>query len=104
MPLLEDFKAGLATVKQQGIAHDKTLTAINYFINQYDTLIRYCEDGRLSISYILFERVAKSIGIARKNFLFANTQSGVMGAAKIYSTVLMAAQKGLEPIVTSRRY
>ena len=98
LPLLEDFKAWLATVKQQGIAHDKTLIAINYFINQYDTLIRYCEDGRLPISNILSEHVAKSIAIARKNFLFANTQSGATAAAKIYSIVLTAAQNGLEPI------
>jgi transposase len=98
LPLLKDFKAWLMVVKQQGIAHDKTLTAINYFINQYDTLVRYCEDGRLPISNILSEHVAKSIAIARKNFLFANTQSGAIAAAKIYSIILTAAQNGLEPI------
>jgi transposase len=88
----------LPLVKQQGIAHEKTLIAINYFLNQYDRLVRYCEDGRLPISNILSEHVAKSIAIARKNFLFANTQSGAISAAKIYSMILTAAQNGLEPI------
>ena len=98
LPLLVQFKNWLQEVKRQGIAHDKTLSAINYFLNQYDALIRYCEDGRLPISNILSEHVAKSIAIARKNFLFANTQSGAHAAAKIYSVILTAAQHDLEPI------
>jgi hypothetical protein len=85
-------------VKQQGIAHDKTLTAIKYFINQYDMLIRYYEDGRLFISNILFEPIAKFITIARKNFLFVNTQSDTTAAAKIYVMVLTALYNGLKPV------
>jgi hypothetical protein len=41
--------------------------------------------GYLQISNILSEHVAKSIAVARKNFLFVNTQSGATAAAKIYS-------------------
>ncbi|MFT6904435.1 MAG: transposase [Oleiphilaceae bacterium] len=44
------------------------------------------------------EHVTKSIAIAHKNFLFANTQSGATAAAKTYSMVLTAAQNGFEPI------
>lgn len=98
LPLLTQFRDWLQTVKCQGVAHEKTLTAINYFLNQYDALVRYCEDGRLPISNILSEHVAKTIAVARKNFLFANTQSGAHAAAKIYSVILTAAQHDLEPI------
>ena len=97
LPMLEDFKNWLLEVKRQGIAHEKTLTAINYFLNQYDTLIRYCEDGRLPISNFASEHIAKTIAVARKNFLFANTQSGAYVAANIYSVILTAAQHNLDP-------
>ena len=97
LPMQEDFKKWLLEVKHQGIAHDKTLTAINYFLNQYDTLIRYCDDGRLPISNIASEHIAKTIAIARKNFLFSNTQSGAYAAANIYSVILTATQHNLEP-------
>lgn len=97
LPLLEKCRAWLQEVKRQGIAHEKTLLAINYYLNQYDSLVRYCEDGRLPISNIHSEHVAKTIAIARKNFLFANTQSGAYAAARIYSVILTAAQHNLEP-------
>ena len=98
LPLLKSFHDWLTKVKDLGVAHEKTSTAVNYFLNQYGPLTQYCEDGRLPISNILSEHVAKSIAIARKNFLFANTQSGAYAAGKIYSVVLTAAQHEHEPI------
>ncbi len=98
LPLLEEFQAWLLKVKTAGVMHKKTMDAVDYFLNQYKSLIRYCEDGRLPISNILSEHVAKSIAIARKNFLFCNTQSGAHAAAKIYTLILTAAQHNLEPI------
>jgi len=98
LPMLKDFKGWLTLVKQQGVAHDMTAKAVKYFLNQYESLVVYCEDGRLPISNILSEHVAKTIAIARKNFLFANTPSGAQANAKIFSVVLTAAQHNLEPI------
>jgi len=94
---LEKCRDWLQEVKRQGVANEKTRIAINYYLNQYDSLVRYCEDGRLPISNILSEHVAKTIAIARKNFLFANSQSGAHAAARIYSVILTAAQHDLEP-------
>jgi len=97
LPMLQAFKEWLMKVKEAGVAHEKTMVAVNYFLNQYEALVRYCEDGRLPISNILSEHVAKSIAIARKNFLFCNSQEGAHAAAKIYSMILTAAQHNLEP-------
>jgi transposase len=98
LPLLQNFKTWLQAVQQQGVANEKTRTAITYFLNQFDNLTHYCEDGRLPISNILSEHVAKAIAIARKNFLFANSQAGAVASAKIYSVLLTAAAHNLDPM------
>lgn len=97
LPKLNEFKQWLDQVKRQVIMSDKTTTAVNYFINQFDSLKTYCEDGRLPISNIQTEHVAKVIAVARKNFLFANTPSGAKTSAKIYSMIVTAIANGLEP-------
>jgi len=75
----------------------KTKDAINYFINHYPELCRYCEDGRLPISNIMTEHCAKYIAIARKAFLFSNSPSGAQATAKFFSVVLTAQANGLDP-------
>ncbi len=97
LPLLKEFKSWLLTVKQRAVMNEKTQTAVNYFLNQYESLIVYCSDGRLPISNIHTEHIAKTIALARKNFLFTNTQSGASNSAKIYSMILTAMANGLEP-------
>ena len=97
LPLLNDFKSWLDQVKQQVVVSEKTSIAVNYFINQFENLKAYCEDGRLPISNIETEHVAKIIAVARKNFLFANTPSGARTSAKIYSMIITAVANGLEP-------
>ena len=52
-------------VQTLGVRHAKTRTALAYLINHEAGLRRYCEDGRLPISNILTEHVAKTIAIAR---------------------------------------
>jgi transposase len=97
LPLLNDFKTWLEQVQRQVIVSEKTTVAINYFINQFESLTVYCNDGRLPISNIKTEHVAKIIAVARKNFLFANTPSGATSSAKIYSMIITAIANGLEP-------
>ena len=100
LPLLKEFKQWLQKVKQRAVMTEKTQIAVNYFLNQYESLMVYCQDGRLPIANIQTEHVAKTIAVARKNFLFANTQSGAHTSAKIYSMILTAIANDLEP----RRY
>jgi hypothetical protein len=55
-------------VQAEGVAHAGTRDALAYLINHAEALQRYCDDGRLPISNIQSEHVAKTIAIARKNF------------------------------------
>ena len=98
LPLLEEFKRWLEWVKQKTVMTDLLKKAVNYFLNQYKTLIVYCEDGRLPIANIETEHVAKAIALARKNYLFCNTPSGAQSSAKIYSMIITAVANGLNPL------
>ena len=66
-----------------GVRHAKTRTALAYLIRHEAGLMRYLEDGRLPISNILSEHVAKTIAVARKNFLFSCTPAGATASALI---------------------
>jgi saccharopine dehydrogenase-like NADP-dependent oxidoreductase len=47
--------------------------AIRYTINQWDSLIRYIEDGNIQIDNNAAERQIKPFVIGRKNWLFNNS-------------------------------
>lgn len=85
VPIWKAFKKWLMKVNQEGVIHSGTQNAINYALNRWEALTRYCEDGRLSISNIKAEHIAKTIAVARKNFLFSFSIQGAHASAKIYT-------------------
>jgi hypothetical protein len=85
LPIWDTFLAWAKEVQVLGIAHKGTREALAYLLNHAAGLTRYCDDGRLPISNILAEHVAKSIAVPRKNFLFADTPAGADASARIYS-------------------
>lgn len=85
VPVWDEFLAWAQEVQKLGVAHAGTREALGYLTRHADGLRRYCEDGRLPISNILAEHVAKAIAVPRKNFLFADTPAGADASARIYS-------------------
>ena len=85
-------------VQTLGVRHAKTRTALAYLINHEAGLRRYCDDGRLPISNILTEHVAKTIAIARKNFMFCDTPAGAKSSALIYSILESAKANKHNPL------
>ena len=72
-------------------------TAIGYLKNNENYLRSYMEDGRLEIDNNRAERSIKPFVMGRKNFLFANTESGAQGSAVIYSIIETAKENNLDP-------
>ena len=72
-------------------------TAIGYLKNNEKYLRSYMEDGRLEIDNNRAERSIKPFVMGRKNFLFANTESGAQGSAVIYSIIETAKENNLDP-------
>lgn len=90
-PLLTEFRAWLELAETQALPKSPLGKAIGYAMNQWPALLRYVEDGRLSISNNAAERALRPIAIGRKNWLFFQREGGGKTAAVLMS-LLMTAQ------------
>ena len=50
--------------------------ALQYALGHWDALMRYLDDGRLSINNNLAERLLRGIVVTKKNFLFLGSDIG----------------------------
>ena len=84
--------------KQPKVAPD-TLTrlAINYMINQWDHLVRYCEHGQLRISNVLVENAIRPFALGRKSWLFSDSTDGAKASACMFSFIESAKANNVEP-------
>ena len=80
-----------------GVRHAGTQDALGYLIKHAKNLQTYCHDGRLPISDIKAEHVAKTIAIARKNYLFSDTEAGAESTARVFSIIETARANGHYP-------
>ncbi len=71
--------------------------AVSYARNQWPTLVRFLEDGRLPPDNSASERAVRGVAVGRKNWLFAGAESGGHRAAAIYSIVESCKSAGVEP-------
>jgi transposase len=97
IPRLIKIKHWLAE-KQPKVAPD-TLTrkAINYLINQWDHLVRYCEHGQLRISNILAENTVRPFAVGRRAWLFSDSPAGAKASAAMFTIIEAAKAIGVEP-------
>ena len=95
LPLMEEFGQWLS--KTEVLPKGYLGKAIGYCQKQWPKLMRYLEDGRLSIDNNRAERAIKPFVIGRKNWLFANTEAGAHASALLYSLVETARINGLNP-------
>ncbi len=73
------------------------IDAANYMANQWPKLIKYINDGRLSIDNNRAERAIKPFVIGRKNRLFSQTAAGANANAALYSIIEIAKANDLVP-------
>jgi len=94
VPIWEAFVKWAHQMQREGVAHASSREALKYFLKHIDGLRRYCDDGRLPISNIQAEHVAKTVAVARKNFLFADTPAGARSTAMNYCLIETARANG----------
>ena len=97
LPLLNKLKIWLEQSQPNLVGNSKLIEAVNYLANQWHKLIRYLDDGRLSIDNNRAERAVKPFVIGRKNWLFSQTANGAHASATLYSIVETAKVNGLIP-------
>lgn len=74
-----------------------TRAAVDYTLNQWPKLIRYCDDGSLRISNVLAENSIRPFAVGRKAWLFADTPAGARASALYFSLIETAKANDLEP-------
>ncbi|MDB4222933.1 IS66 family transposase [Granulosicoccus sp.] len=87
LPLWRSFIEWAMQTQIEGVRHAGTTDALAYLLKHANNLQTYCYDGRLPISNIESEHVAKTIAIARKNFMFADTESGAEASGRVFSLI-----------------
>jgi len=94
-PIVDKLHAWL--LKQNVLPKTKLGEAITYLSNQWPKLIRYLENGQLSIDNNRAERAIKPFVIGRKNWMFSQTANGANASAALYSIIETAKANGLTP-------
>jgi len=97
LPIFDEIKAILIEYKDQVLPKSLMSKAIHYALNQWDALVRYTSDPRLSIDNNLSERTLRMVVIGRKNYLFAGSEAGAERAAMMYSLVASCKLNGHDP-------
>lgn len=71
--------------------------AIGYVRNQWEALLRYLDDGRLSIDNNVSEREMKAVAVGRKNWMFFGSDDGGRNAVIVMSFVRTCRRHGIDP-------
>ena len=97
VPILEEFQKWLFKRSLQTPPKGLLGKAISYTLRQWDRLIGYLEDGRLSPDNNAAENAIRPFVVGRKNWLFSGTPEGAEASAIIYSLIETAKANLLEP-------
>ena len=94
---LNELKAWLEANVTRVLKDSLTRKAMEYTLNQWPTLVGYCERGDLQISNVLAENAIRPFALGRKAWLFADTPQGARASATCYSLIETAKANQLEP-------
>jgi hypothetical protein len=97
LPRLERLKEWLAVVRTRVLDRGPMAKAIHYALSNWQCLVRFCEDGRLSIDNNAAERALRAIAVGRKNWIFFGNQRGGQTAAVMYSLIATCKECGIDP-------
>ena len=101
-PILERIQAQVEQDARVALPQSALGEAVTYATNQWSSLTRYVEDGRLHIDNNAAERALRCVAVGRKNWLFAGSPAGGKRAAVLYSLIRTCKQQGVEPFAYLR--
>ena len=71
--------------------------ALHYFIEQYELLRGYLQDGSLEADNGFAERAIRKFGTGRNNWMFSDSPEGAHASALFYSFIVTAKLNGVNP-------
>ena len=96
-PILEAFHGWLLETKLNVQAKGLLDKAIQYTLNQWDSLTYYVQNGQVAIDNNAAERQIRPFAIGRKNWLFMGSPDGAKAAAALYSIIETAKLNDVNP-------
>lgn len=96
-PILEEIKKILDDPGTIILPKNKIGEAVTYTRNQWEQLVCFLEDGRLTIDNNLVENIIRPVALGRKNWLFAGSYEGVKRLSIYYSLVATCKLKEINP-------
>lgn len=97
IPILNQLKAWLDEHVKLVLPKSLLGKAIHYALGQWSYVIRYVENGLLSIDNNIAERSIKNLVIGRKNWLFSTSVDGAYATAVLTTMVQSAVLNKLDP-------
>jgi len=97
LPILESMRKWLETELPKTTPRTPIYKAIAYTLNNYSGLVKYTEDGMLSMDNNALEGQIRSIALGRVNHLFAGSHRGGELAAIIYSFMATCKLQKIDP-------
>ncbi len=82
--------------------HSDTAKAFSYLFKQWDALNLYCGNGWAEIDNNIAENALRGVALGRKNWLFADSDSGSERAALLYSLIDTCRLNDVYPEVSLR--
>ena len=102
LPILQSLRKWIEQQSRDVLPKSPIGQACTYTVNQWDALLRYCEDGDLSIDNNVAERTVKIPAIGRKNWLFVASEAGGDRAAILFSLTASCKANQVEPFAYLR--
>ena len=101
-PILDRIHARAESLRDHGSEQEAFGEAQKYLFNQWPTLVRFLDDGRVPIHNNSCERSIRPIAIGRRNWLFAGSERGGEAAAIVYSLIESCRRAKIDPFVYLR--
>ncbi len=101
-PLFEEIGAQAKEWKGTTSDAGALAKALTYLENQWPTLVRFLEDGRVPIHNNSCENAIRPVAVGRKNWLFAGSLRGGQAAATVYSLIESCRRVDVDPFVYLR--
>ena len=96
-PVFEQLVALARKVEREVAPKSDLGKAVAYFLGHEKELAAYLDDGAIPIDNNACERMVKPFVMARKNFLFSNTNRGARSTAICFTLMESAILNGLDP-------
>jgi transposase len=96
-PVLNQFADWLAEEVPKALPKSKFGEALNYSANQWPSLIRYLDDGRLAIDNGPAEQAIRPLAVGRRNWLHIAGDGGLRSGAVLLSVAASAKQHHVNP-------